>query len=305
MPWRHCLALLPLLATFVLRADDSSIWREYGLVHASTSQQGKLDITSYQLKDATGALAAWEWLRSPQGRTCSLADLCSQDGRRTLVSDANYVLLLNGPKPSKEQVQALFKEQPDKRPGVWSALLTFLPRQDLLPGTARYILGPDSLRTFVPELASSHPGFDEGAEAQLAEYRLKGQTAPARLILFNYPSPEMARIHAAQFAKLSNIQAKRSDVLVAIVLNPPSPSVADTLLSRIQYQAKIVWDDVPPPSPIKPLYQLLQNIIYLSILLSALCLTAGLMYAAMRIYRRRYGTLDADEAMTTLHLTGD
>jgi hypothetical protein len=29
------------------------------------------------------------------------------------------------------------------------------------------------------------------------------------------------------------------------------------------------------------------------------------MYAMMRLYRRRYGHLEADEAMTTLHLTGD
>jgi hypothetical protein len=44
--------------------------------------------------------------------------------------------------------------------------------------------------------------------------------------------------------------------------------------------------------------------LYLSIVLSGLCLVAGLIYAAMRIYRRRYGTLETEEAMTTLHLGG-
>jgi len=34
-------------------------------------------------------------------------------------------------------------------------------------------------------------------------------------------------------------------------------------------------------------------------------LLGGLVYAAMRLYRRRYGTLEAEEAMTTLHLTGE
>jgi len=29
------------------------------------------------------------------------------------------------------------------------------------------------------------------------------------------------------------------------------------------------------------------------------------MYAGMRIYRRRYGQLEAQEAMTTLHLRGE
>ena len=305
MPWYRGLALFPLLTFALLRADDSAIWREYGLLHTETSAIDKLSVTSYRLKDPTGALAAWEWLRSSNGRSCTLASLCTQDGNRTLASDANYVLVLNGPQPSKQQVQAIFRTLPDKRDGAWPALLTFLPRQNLVLGSARYILGPDSLSAFVPELASSHPGFEFGAEAEYASYRLPGKAAPVGLLLFNYPSPEMARIHAAQFAKLSNLQVKRSDVLLAIVLNPSSAAVADTLLSRIQYQAKITWDDVPPPNPIKPLYRLFQGIIYLSILLSALALAAGLMYAAMRIYRRRYGTLESEEAMTTLHLTGD
>jgi hypothetical protein len=44
---------------------------------------------------------------------------------------------------------------------------------------------------------------------------------------------------------------------------------------------------------------------YLSIILTGLCTLAGLIYAGMRIYRRRYGQLEQEEAMTTLHLTGD
>ena len=42
----------------------------------------------------------------------------------------------------------------------------------------------------------------------------------------------------------------------------------------------------------------------MSVILSALCLAAGLVYAAIRVYRRRYGTLEADEAMTILNLSG-
>jgi hypothetical protein len=101
------------------------------------------------------------------------------------------------------------------------------------------------------------------------------------------------------------VYAKRSDVLVAVVLGAKSAEQADTMLSRVQYEAKVIWNEIPPPSPIKPLYQLLSNIIYLSCILSALCLTAGLMYAGMRIYRRRYGQLESEEAMTTLHLEGE
>src|SRR5437762_12906169 len=97
----------------------------------------------------------------------------------------------------------------------------------------------------------------------------------------------------------------RSVVLLAIVFGPTTDSQAYSLFSRIEYEAKITWNDTPPPSPIKPLFQLIINIMYLSLVLSGICLLAGLIYAGMRIYRRRYGTLEADESMTTLHLTGD
>lgn len=295
------LATLFLFST-VLAADDEALWREYGLQSTSSSKQGKLQITTYQMKDLTGALAVWEWLRSPQGRPCDMSAFCTQDGNRTIVSDYNYVLVFEGAKPTKAEIGAGLNALPNKRETSLPAILTFLPRQGLVPDSARYVLGPVSLASFAPELSSSKPGFDEGAEAQVAEYRVGKSEKPVRLALFYYPAPEMARSHTAAFKQIAGTRVRRSSVLVAVVYGNPTDQEADTLLSRVQYEAKITWNDAPPPSPIKPLFQLLWNIIYLSLILSAICLLAGLMYAGMRIYRRRYGSLEADEAMTTLRL---
>jgi hypothetical protein len=41
----------------------------------------------------------------------------------------------------------------------------------------------------------------------------------------------------------------------------------------------------------------------LLLLLIGVCTLGGVFYAAMRLYRSRYGTLEADESMVTLHLT--
>ncbi len=296
-------AILVLLASIVLRADDSALWREYGLQSTNTAKQGKIEITTYQMKDLTGALAAWEWLRSPQARSCDLAAFCTQDGNRTVVSDYNYVLVFEGAKPTKAEVTAAIAALPNKHETSLPAILTFLPRQGLVPDSARYVLGPVSLNAFAPDLSASKPGFDEGAEAQVAEYRVGKSEQPVHLAVFYYPAPEMARMHSAAFKRVPGTYVRRSGVLVAVVYGNPSEQEADTLLSRVQYEAKITWNDAPPPSPIKPLFQLLWNIIYLSCILGAICLLAGLMYAGMRIYRRRYGTLESDEAMTTLRLT--
>lgn len=320
------LALLVLLSTLLTAAEpasppvlpnDQALWHEYGLVSTNQTHEGKLAVTTYQMKDLTGALAAWEWLRSPAGRPCDLTAFCTSDGPRTVLSDYNYVVVFDGPRPTNAQVDSVLNAVPNKQQTSLPAILTFLPRQGLVPDSARYILGPVSLAAFAPELKSSKPGFNEGAEAQIGEYRVgvfgsrKGAASsdlgknekPVHLALFYYPAPEMARMHLAGFRAIPGAHVRRSDVLLAVVYGNATDQEADTLLSRVQYEAKIVWNDEPPPSPIKPLYVLLWNIIYLSLILGALCLVAGLMYAAMRIYRRRYGTLESDEAMTTLHLT--
>ena len=286
-------------------ANDDALWREYGLVHTAVSKAGKLDVTEYQLKDATGALAVWEWLRSPAGQACDLTAYCTRDVNRTVVWDDNYVFVFDGGVPAKAQADSVLKAVPNKRGTSLPAILTFLPQQGLVPDSARYVLGPESLKAFAPQLAFAKPGFNEGAEAQVAEYKVANDPQPVRLALFDYPTPEMARLHAAQFKRVSNLRVRRSGVLLAIVLPPATDTQADTLLSRVQYEAKVTWNDSPPPSPIKPLYQLLLNIMYLSIILVGICTLAGLIYAGMRIYRRRYGQLEAEEAMTTLHLTRD
>ena len=288
-----------------LFADDNALWREYGLVQTQTAAHPKLTVTTYRMKDLTGALGAWEWLRSAKGRPCDLASFCTQDGKRIVIAEDNYVVVFDGAVPTKPDIAAILNALPNKRDTSLPAILTFLPRQGLIPDSARYILGPASLSAFAPELVPANVGFDQGVEAQVAEYKLAANAPPVRLAIFDYPTPEMARLHAVIFKMLPSVHVKRSDVLVAVIFGSASDTEADTLLSRVQYEAKITWNESPQPSPIKPLYRLLRNIMYASIAMSALCFAAGLMYACMRLYRRRYGTLEADEAMTTLHLTGD
>lgn len=299
------LACLVVLAASVLLADDSALWKEYGLVAQQSSKQGRQTITTYEMKDLTGALAAWESMRSPEARSCDLAPFCTADGKRIIVTSDNYVVVFEGTAPSKQNVENLLAQLPNRRATSLPAILTFLPKEGRVANSARYVLGPVSLSSFAPELASTQPGFDQGAEAQIASYRLGKSNAPVRLALFYYQSPELARLHADAFKPATSSRVKRSGLLVAAVLSAPDDKAADTMLSRVGYEAKITWNETPPPSPVKPLYRLLVNILYMCALLTALCLAAGIVYGFMRLYRRRYGTLEADERMTTLHLTGD
>src|SRR5437763_12299089 len=217
---RCCSLALALLLSTSLIAADQALWREFGLVHVGTTLRGHLRVTTYQMKDQTGALAAWEWLRSANALTCNLASFCTQDIDQTVVSDDNDVVVFQGGVPTQSDVDVLLQSLPNRRDTSLPAILTFLPIQDRVPNSARYVLGPASLHAFAPELSSAKPGFAEGAEAQVASYRIGRTSAPVRFAIFYYPTPEMARLHLSAFQSIPGVRAKRSGVLVAVVFGP-------------------------------------------------------------------------------------
>ena len=282
---------------------DDALWREFGLVQKTEATVGKASATVYRIKDVTGALAAWEWQRAAEYHACALEAFCSTNGKRSVVAIDNYLIALDGP-VMKPDLEAFAAGLPNRHDTSLPAILTFIPRKNLVPNSARYVLGPDSLKAFAPALASVQPGFEQGAEAQVAQYKV-GKAEPINLAVFYYPTPEMARLHTSQFRGLPGVHVKRSNVLLAVVFGGVPDQQANALLGQIEYEAHIRWNETPPPSPIKPLYLLIRNIIFLSIVLGALCFVAGLIYAGIRLYRRRFGTLEDEEAMTTLHLSGD
>jgi hypothetical protein len=298
---RNCGLILFALGVSLAHAQtDDALWHEFGLAQQTAARVGTTAASVYRMNDVTGAVAAWEWQRGPSSRPCTLAEpFCSTDGKRSVVVSANYLVVLEGP-VKKAELDAFLTALPNRHDTSLPPILTYVPRQNLVPNSARYILGPESLKDFAPQLSGLKAGFEQGAEAQVADYKIAG--APLRLAIFYYPTPEMARLHTADFRKLSGFQVKRSSVLVALVFGGATDQQANALLNQIQYEARITWNDVPPPSPIKPLYQLLRDIIFFSGVLVALCFLSGLIYAGIRLYRRRFGSLEEDEAMTTLHL---
>jgi hypothetical protein len=289
------------------QAIDTKVFNEFGFVSSDAatyrSPSGKGTVTAYGMKDATGSLAAWDWLRPAQAHHCDLAEHCAASDNQILIVDANYVILFDGFTPKKDDVQALAAALPQRHPSDLPPVVGFVPLQNLVPNSSRYLLGPESLRAVAPELSNANPGFDQGAEAHYTAYNVDGSTT--KLVLFDYPSPEAARLHTVSFKQVPGAQVKRSGVLVAIVLPGASDKAANAVLDQVKYQAKILWNEPPPGNPVPRLYSLLMNIIIASCILAALALGAGIVYGLMRLYRRRYGTLEQDEAMTTLHLTGE
>ena len=165
-----------------------------------------------------------------------------------------------------------------------------------------YILGPDSLGRIAPQVAGAKPGFEEGAEAHHGVPRRR-RTRQAGAVLLPQPGNGADPCGCLQSRSWSAGEAIGGTG--SVVLPGATERQADAILGQVEYEAKITWNEAAASLiRCRCLYQLLVNIIALCMLLLALCLTAGVIYGMMRLYRRRFGTLEEDEAMTTLHLTG-
>jgi hypothetical protein len=275
MLWRS-IGLVLALAGFVLAAvPEQRIWTEVG-------QPGVVDaghrVTGWRFKDPTEAYAASlvAWKYKP-------------------VQDGNYLLFCQGHCPAAELAL------PGHVDGPLPVLRTYLPQKGLIPGSARYILDERTLTAASPMIPVSAVAFQFGTEAVVGQY--KAGKGVETLAVFDYPTPQIARVQVHEFQKLPDAMVKRSGPLIGIVLPAADKPEASRLLAETEYAASISWDEPPPlVIPPKTAVQIVLAGIELAGIILLFCLGSGLAYAGIRILMRRFGNEDADEPMIVLGL---
>jgi hypothetical protein len=283
---------------------DQKVWQEYGLQDSETAEYAagttKYSISAYRFSDATGAFAAFNQVRPADARPVEVTGLGVENGVDELVAVGNYLFVFKGYKPKPEELNHVVGTAPRYSQSPLPTLPKYLP-----PGvelnSERYITGPESLARFAPEIPPSTAAFHFSAEAELARYGKPGKET--RLILFTYPTVEMARDRIAHFQQVSGAVVKRSGPLVAVALNPVSPDEAERLLSRIKYQAEVTLPEHVPTLKDNPA-NLFLNIFYLCLILAGFCLVSGLVVGGLRVVLRRAGASGDGDNMISLHLSG-
>jgi hypothetical protein len=283
--------------------SDKPIWDEFGLkgYEAAIYQSGqdKFTLTAWQLQDTTGSLAAFEWQRPPAATPSTAAKLAVETPDSLLLVHGNYLLSFAGYKPSKEELDALTGSLRNLDLTVLPVLPGYLPADGLVPNSERYILGPASLQKFAPGIPPSVAAFHLGAEAQLGVFHNTKGDVP--MVIFSYPTPQMAMQRIVDFQKLPGVVAKRSGPLVAVVLAPPDPDYAEKLLSEVRYQAEVTRDEYVP-SRRDNIGDLVINAFVLIGILLAFSVVSGFALGGYRALRKRARHGEEADAMITLHL---
>lgn len=290
-------------ATSKPAVSDLAIWNEFGLKGSESAiyQNGtaKFTVTVWQLEDTTGSLAAFDWRRPAAATPSTAAKLAVETPDSLLLVHGNYLLSFAGYKPSKEELDGLTGSLRNVDATVLPSLPGYLPSGGLVPNSGRYILGPVGLQEFAPGIPPSVAAFHFGTEAQLGVFHNpKGDTP---LVIFNYPTPQIAMQRVLEFQKLPDAVAKRSGPLVAVVLAPKDPDYAETLLSQVRWRAEVTLDEYVPTRK-DNIGDLVINAFILIGILLAFAVVSGFALGLFRALLRRSRHGEEADAMITLHL---
>jgi len=282
---------------------DRAVWDDYGLKvwEAATYKldRASFTVTVWQLRDPTAALAAFDWQRPETARPSKLAPLAATTRDGLLLTQGQYLLAFAGYQPPADELTALGQSLKNVDTTALPVLPGYLPAENLVPNSERYITGPASLARFLPAISPSVAGFHFDAEAQLGVFRSPKGTMP--LAIFNYPSPQIAMQKVAEFEQLPGAVVKRSGPLVAVLLAPADRDMAERLLSQVRWQAEVTRDEYVPTQRDNP-GNLLFNIFKLIGILLLFAILSGLLLGAFRVLMRLIRRGEEPEVMISLHL---
>ncbi len=282
---------------------DRAVWDEYGLKasESATYENGKerFTATAYRLQDSTAALGAFDWQRPSDAKPSAAATLAAETPKSLILAHGNYLFSFQGYKPMAAELASVLNPLRDVDSTPLPTLPGFLPAQDLLPNSERYILGPASLQKFDPGIPPSVAAFHLGAEAQMGVFRTG--KADTTLAIFNYPTHQIAMVKEQEFRKIAGAVVKRSGPLLAVILSPADPDAAERLLAQVRYEAQVTLTERPPTS-VKQVGNMLVNIFVLIGILLVFSTIAGFFVGGFRtvLLGSRRGR-DADP-MILLHL---
>jgi hypothetical protein len=283
--------------------SQSSAFREYGYVSGETRSyvqaNNRIDAALYKFKDPSGAYGAYSFLRQPDMAKADLTEHSSASSDRALALAGNLVLDVHGDyiadreRQLKSLVSAVAQHGQD---GLLPSLWEHLPQDNIVPRSDRYVLGPQTLNQLFPGNLGDSLGFQNGAEAEVAHYRLNGQDA--ELLIADFPTPQLAQQQLAILQKKFNLNgsnpgagsplyAKRTITLLAIVAGGPSQADAGNLLSAVHSGTELTWNEPTFQFKEPRIEMMIVGSIVGSGVICLFALIAGISFGGLRLIVKR------------------
>jgi hypothetical protein len=286
---------------------NAALLKEYGFTDFEsgtyTRDDGrKLTVKAARFGDASGAYGAFTYYKMPQMLKESIPDQGASLNERVLFYRGNVLVDAVFEKLSamsaaelRELAEALTLPVGNAR--NLPSLPVYLPKPGYVKNTAKYVVGPVGLEKITSPLSAQLVDFSVGAEVALGTYETTD--GHATLMLISYPTPQIAaeRLRQIDAAHQPNPQAqgtpailnagaifdKRTGPMVVLAAGTISPSEARALLSAVNYEADVTWNENTYTGRKNNLGNLLLNIFLLCAILIAFSAVAGLAFGGIRV----------------------
>ena len=237
---------------------------EYGVTGAAacayTRGKDKLLVVLYRMKDPSGAYGEFTFLRSLDMAPAKLGENAAISSGEAVVQTGSFVLDVRGtglPRYQKDLQDLVSIVSPHAEHGPLPFLPQHLPASGMIAGSDHYVLGPQVLGDLLPSAQNALPelskGFSQGAEAELAKYRLK--TGEVTLLLVDFPTPPMASQQLEVLKKkldvngensggaLPPVFAKRTLTTLCLAFGTRSHAEAEILLDQVHSGTELTWNE--------------------------------------------------------------
>jgi hypothetical protein len=283
---------------------NAALLKEYGLTDFEsgtyTRDDGrKVVIKAIRFADASGAYGAFTYYKMPQMLKESIPDQASSLNERVLFYRGNILVDAVFEKlsaMSAAELRDLSETLP--RPAGNTGNLPSLPQYLHVKNTANSVVGPVGLEKIGAPLSAQLVDFNSSAEVALGTY----QTADgvATLMLIAYPTPQLAAEHLRKIDAANQASAqpqagspiaiagpifdKRTGPMLVIANGTISLGEARALLSSVNYEADVTWNENTYQGKKNNIGNLLLNVFLLCGILIVFASVAGLAFGGIRIF---------------------
>lgn len=280
----------------------SKVLAEYGFkdIESAAYMRGERKLTAKAIRfnDASGAYGAFTFYKSPEMQTEKIGDQASSNNNRVLFYRGNVLVTVDLDQVTPMSAGELRELANDIPPASGQAknlptLPLFLPRQDYVRNSVKYVVGPQGLASAQSPLTAQEIDFSSSPEVAVAQYA--GDAGNATMELVSYPTPAIAEEHlkTLQLAHLDSAQGnpfvmKRSGPLLVVVTGAITPQAAKALLGAVHYDASVTWNQDTGLGKSGNVASLLVSLVVLTLVILGMALVAGLAFGGLRILARKF-----------------
>ena len=279
---------------------DPAVEREYGVksleVRAYQLGKARAEVVLEPAADVSAAYGLLTYYQNESMHAEKAIQLAMTGTQGSLMARGRSFIRFLRPKDSQlseNEFRALLIFVGGTRPTSDSIanLPTPLPSSGLIPGSEKYILGPEVARRLLPDFRTDLIGFDQGAEVQVGEY-ITGNSR-STMMEMSYPTPQIARAHFSTMSDqlglnqdrgASSLYARREGSFVFLTLKASNKTAAMKLLDHFNVKQQLSWDEKYPGDKTigRELFELILGNVLLTLLLAGGGVGGGVLIVLSR-----------------------